>query len=133
MLYDCGVELSPEGQFGRQDYKKHACRGTYTLHSLYLLLWSNFASFCMALLTQPDSDQRIHGHVISEWLSLRHYCVSQLRTLWMHMRNNLGLTDEQRSFFVMQAMSRLLQVTMEMSGCALNRVIGHLKNQVGFK
>lgn len=110
LLYDCGVELSPEGQFGRQDYRKHACRGTYTLHSLYLLLWANFGSFCMALLTQPDSDQRIHGCIISEWLSLRHYCVSQLRTLWMHIRNNLGLSEEQRSFFVMRAMTKLYQV-----------------------
>ena len=110
LLYDCGVELSPEGQFGRQDYKKHACRGTYTLHSLYLLLWANFGCFCVTLLTQPDSDQRIHGKIISEWLSLRHYCVSQLKTLWLHLRNNLGLTDEQRAFFVMRAMDRLWQV-----------------------
>lgn len=52
LLYDCGVELSPEGQFGRQDYLKHASRGTYSLHSLYLLLWANFGAFCIALLTQ---------------------------------------------------------------------------------
>ena len=52
LLYDCGVELSPDGQFGRQDYVKHATRGTYSLHSLYLLLWANFGTFCIALLTQ---------------------------------------------------------------------------------
>ncbi len=110
LQYDCGVELSPEGQFGRQDYKQHACRGTYTLHSLYLLLWANFGAFCMALLTQPDSDERIHGVVISEWLSVRHYCLSQLKTVWLHMRNNMGLSEEQRAFFVTQALSRLRQV-----------------------
>jgi len=113
LLYDCGVELSPEGQFGRQDYKKHACRGTYTLHSLYLLLWANFGSFCMALLTQPDSDQHIHGHIISKQLSLRHYCLSQLKTVWMHIRNNLALTEEQRSFFIMRAMDNLHQVSLK--------------------
>lgn len=110
LLYDCGVELSPDGQFGRQDYKKHACRGTYTLHSLYLLLWANFGCFCMSLLTQLSSDEHIHGKIISEWLSLRHYCVSQLKTLWMHIQNNLGLSEEQRAFFVMRALNRFPQV-----------------------
>ena len=110
LQYDCGVELSPEGQFGRQDYKRHACRGTYTLHSLYLLLWANFGAFCMSLLTQPNADARIHGVIISEWLSLRHYCISQLKTLWMHMRNNMGLSEEQRAFYVAQALYRLRQV-----------------------
>ena len=111
LLYDCGVELSPEGQFGRQDYLKHANRGTYTLHSLYLLLWANFGSFCMALLVHPDADRTIHGPLISDWLSVRHYCVSQLRTVWMHMRNNLGLSDEERSFLVMRCMNRLYEVS----------------------
>ncbi len=113
LLYDCGVELSPEGQFGRQDYKKHACRGVYTLHSLYLLLWANFGAFCLALLTQPDSDERIHGNVISEWLSVRHYCVSQLKTVWLHIGNNLGLSEEQRSFLIMRAMERFHKVGTE--------------------
>ena len=111
LLYDCGVELSPEGQFGRQDYLKHANRGTYTLHSLYLLLWANFGSFCMALLVQPDAAKTIHGPLISDWLSVRHYCMSQLRTIWMHMRNNLGLSDEERSFLVMTCMKRLYEVS----------------------
>ena len=111
LLYDCGVELSPEGQFGRQDYLKHANRGTYTLHSLYLLLWANFGSFCMALLTQPDADRAIHGPIISDWLSVRHYCVSQLRTVWLHMRNNLGVSDEERSFLLMRCMKRLYEVS----------------------
>ena len=42
LLYDCGVKLSSEGLFGCQDYVKHATRATYTLYSLYLLLWANF-------------------------------------------------------------------------------------------
>ena len=112
LLYDCGVELTPEGQFGRQDYVKHATRGTYTLHSLYLLLWANFGAFCMALLTQPEAETTIHGPIISEWLSVRHYCVSQLRTMWMHLRNNLSLSDEERSFFVMRCTKRLYEVRM---------------------
>ena len=112
LLYDCGVELTPEGQFGRQDYVKHATRGTYTLHSLYLLLWANFGAFCMSLLTQPEAEAAIHGPIISEWLSVRHYCVSQLRTMWMHLKNNLSLSDEERSFFVMRCTKRLYEVRM---------------------
>ncbi len=111
LMYDDGVELTPDGHFGRQAYKKHASRGTYTLHSLYLLLWANFGSFCMALLTQPNSDQRIRGRIISERVSLRHFCVSQLKDLWKHIQNNLGLSDEQRSFFIMRAMTKLLRVS----------------------
>ena len=109
-LYDCGVELSSEGLFGRQDYMKHATRGMYTLHSLYLLLWANFGAFCMALLTQPEAEAAIHGHIISKRLSVRQYCVSQLRTVWKHMRKNLGLSDEERSFLVMCCTKRLYEV-----------------------
>ena len=104
------MELTAEGEIGRQDYNKHAGRGTYTLHSLYLLLWSNFGAFCMALLTQPDADAKIHGPIISDWQSIRHYCVSQLRTVWQHMRNNLGLSEEERTFFVTRCLKNFHKV-----------------------
>ena len=109
-LYDCGVELTPDGQFGWQDYLNHANRGTFTLHSLYLLLWANFASFCIALLTQPDAQKNIHGPIISNWLSVRHYCVSRLRNIWMHIRNNLAISDEERFFLTMRCMERFYEV-----------------------
>ena len=111
--YDCGVELSPDGQYGREDYKEHATRGTYTLHSLYLLLWANFGTLCMALLTQPNAEKAILGGVLSEWHSVRHYCVSQLRTVWMHIQNNLSLLNEERSFLVMCCTKRLYEVRHE--------------------
>ena len=110
MLYDYGVELTLEGQLGREEYMTHACRGTYTLHSLYLLLWANFGALCMSLLTQPEAKQGIHGPIISESLPVRHYCVTQLRRLWSHIQNNLGFTDEQRSFFVVKSMNKLYTV-----------------------
>ena len=110
LLYDCGVELSSEGLFGRQDYMKHATRGMYTLHSLYLLLWANFGAFCMSLLTQPEAEAAIHGHIISKRLSVQQYCVSKLRTVWKHMRKNLGLSDEERSFLVMCCTKKLYEV-----------------------
>lgn len=99
---------------------KHASRGTYTLHSLYLLLWANFGAFCIALLTQPDSDDKIHGNLISDWISVRHYCVSQLRTLWMHMRNNLSLSEEERTFFVMRTMKKFYEVWYYQYVCIYN-------------
>lgn len=108
--YNCGVELTPEGQFGRKEYMKHAMRGTYTLHSLYLLLWANFGAFCMALLTQPEAEAGICGPIISQWLSVRAYCVSQLRIMWTHMRNNLGLSDEERAFLVFCCTKQLYEV-----------------------
>ena len=110
LLYDCGVNLSPEGLFDMQDYMKQASQGTYTLHSLYFLLWANFGTFCMALVTQPKAEADIHGSIISTSLPIRHYCVSQLRTAWKHMRENLGLLDEERSFLVMSCTKRLYEV-----------------------
>ena len=110
LLYDCGVELSSEGLFGRQDYVAHATRGTYPLHSLYLLLWANFGAFCMALLTQPEAEADIHGPIISKRVPVRQYCVSKLRTVWKHIQNNLCLSDEERSFLVMCCTKRLYKV-----------------------
>ena len=110
LLYDCGVELSSEGLFGRQDYLKHATQGTYTLHSLYLLIWANFGAFCMALLTQPEAEAAIHGPIISKRLSVRQYCVSKLCTVWKHMRKNLDLSDEEQSFLVMCCTKRFYEV-----------------------
>ncbi len=69
-----------------------------------------YAKSCVFVL-QPDADNIIHGPLISEWLSLRHYCVSQLRTIWMHMRNNLGISEEQRSFLVMRCCKRFYEVS----------------------
>ena len=126
LLYDCGVEFSPDGKYGHQDYMKHASRGTYTLHSLYLLLWANFGAFCVALLTQPDSDDKIHGNLISDWISVRHYCVSQLRTLWMHMRNNLSLSEEERTFFVMRAMKKFYEVQLDSTICHFFHIHAHI-------
>ena len=113
MLYDCGVELTAEGQYGHPDYIKHATRGTYSLHSLYLILWANFGAFCMSLLTQPMAQSMIHGPIISERQTIRHYCFSQLQSVWMHMQNNLAISEEERSFLVMRCLMNLYEVSME--------------------
>lgn len=107
--YDCGMELNPDGSYGRPEYMDRVNQGTFTLKSLYLLMWANFGSFCVALLTQPDSYQHL-GPIFTDWQPLRNYCVSQLRTLWMFMQNNLVLTEEERCFFVQRAMTRFHEV-----------------------
>lgn len=114
-LYDCGVELSVDGDYGRSDYLQCGEGNSVTLHSRYLLLWANFGAFCMALLTQPGAQEAISGRVISSWQPLRHYCLSQLHTVWIHMRNNLHLSLEEQSFFVMRSMQRLIQVSVIVS------------------
>ena len=60
-MYDCGFELSEDGQYGRMDYTPHATRGTLSLYSWYLMLWTNFGSFCVGLLTQPKTYEKLHG------------------------------------------------------------------------
>lgn len=57
-MYDCGCQLNECGNYGRLDYKS---KGTLSLHSWYLLLWSNFGAFCVGLLTQPTASEQIRG------------------------------------------------------------------------
>ena len=104
------MEFTFDGAYGRPSYAARANQGTFTLHSLYLLLWANFGCFCMALLTQPDSYHHLRGPIISGWQSVRNYCIWELRTLWMFMQDNLGLTEEERCFYVMNAMTTFHEV-----------------------
>ena len=50
------------------------------------------------------------GHIISDWQPLRHFCLEQLRRIWLFMRCNLQLGDEERSFLIVQAMQQLFEV-----------------------
>lgn len=107
LQYNNCVELSPSGLYGQQDY---ANRGTLTLHSLYLLLWANFGTFCISLLTQQKAEEHLHGSILSKDIPIRNYCISQLQTVWLHIKNNLNISDEQRSCLVIQAMWNLYEV-----------------------
>ena len=107
-LYDCGVELNELGNYGRPDYLKRAENGILNLQSLYLLLWSNFGAFCLHLLTQRNAT--LKGTVISDYQPVRHYCLKQMKLMWLHISVNLGLTPEQQSLLVVRAMQRMIQV-----------------------
>ena len=63
MMYDCGVLLSEDGQFGRPDYRDH--NSPLSLHSFYMIEWATFGVLCMALLTNPDAEKKIHGVCVS--------------------------------------------------------------------
>ena len=65
----------------------------------------------MALLTQPDAEQRISGKIIAEMNPIRHYCVSQLRSVWLHMAQNMKITSEERLYFITRCMYSLIQVS----------------------
>ena len=113
-FYDSGVELTPDGHYGRHDYLKHATRGTLSLHSLYLMLWSNFASFSVALLTQPGAEENLAGKILSKSEPARQYCVTQMKKIWGLLRNGLGVADEERLLLVKGSLNNLLEVKIVM-------------------
>ena len=60
------------------------------------------------------------GHVLSDWMSIRHYCMAQLQTVWLYMRINMKLGDEERSFFIMKSMYQLFMVSIMNNRVLLN-------------
>ena len=59
MFLDCGVLLNEEGNYERPDYRDH--QSGLSLHSFYLINWSSFGALCVSLLTNPESQHKIHG------------------------------------------------------------------------
>ena len=104
------MELTDEGLFGQHGYIAHATRGTLSLHSLYLLLWVNFASFSVALLTQQNAEEAMTGTVFSEMRNLRHYCAYQVTKLWHLLRDGLAVSDDERSLLVKNCLNQLFEV-----------------------
>ena len=110
--YDCGVEFTADGAYGRPDYLIRASSSNFSLHSLYLLLWCNFGAFCISMLTQPDGEQQIiQNKILSDINPIRHYCVSQLQSFWLHMQQNMRLSTEELSFFMTKCMYSLIEVS----------------------
>ena len=110
VFYNTGVQLTEDGLYQHDTSLKHALRGTLSLQSLYLLLWSNVGAFCVGLLTDPEAEAKMRGAVFPESLSVRHYCVKQLRSMWQHLSTSLGIAVEERSFLVSRSMWSLLKV-----------------------
>ena len=120
--YDHGVELRPEdGLYGKHDYIKHATRGTLSIHSLYLILWSSFAGFSLALLTQPSAEKELTGKVFSGSEPVRQYCATQLQRLWQLLRSGLGVCNEERLMLVQGCLNTLFEVGPTLAMLAWNR------------
>ncbi len=111
MSYDCGVELSPDGQYGRPDYLERADHGPLSLHSFYLVLWANLSSLCMSLITAPQGLTDSVCIISPENQNQSGFCLQQLRDVWRLMRENMKLSLEEQSFFVMRCMHKLLDVS----------------------
>ena len=121
-FYNYGVQLKSGGIYAKHSYHKHATRGTLSLHSLYLLLWMNFSAFCVGLITQQNTEEQLRM-LLSDDLPVRSYCISQVRSLWSYMRNNLLALDEELAFLIQRCSNSLLQVlTFPINS------IGHLSN-----
>ena len=108
-FYNYGVKLKSGGIYAKHSYHKHATRGTLSLHSLYLLLWMNFSAFCVGLITRQYTEEQLRT-LLSDDLPVRSYCISQVRSLWSYMRNNLLTLDEELAFLVQRCSNSLLQV-----------------------
>lgn len=52
------------------------------------------------------------GRLLPDWMSIRHYCMKKLKTVWSHIRENMSLCDEERSFFIMRSMYQLFMVCL---------------------
>ena len=111
-FYNHGIELTLlNGNFARKEYGKCAYKGSFTHHSLYLLLWANFSTFCVALLTQSHVERTMCGSILSSQLNPFDYCFNQMQMLWKMLRDNLKLTEERRSHFVTLVAEKMFQVT----------------------
>lgn len=94
-----------DGDYGRDYYKRRI-----SLHAQYLLLLANFSAFCISLYTQEKATDNISGPVMTPELSVRHYCLGQLKTIWNHILTNLNLSLEEASHLIMRTLLKFLQV-----------------------
>ena len=112
-FYDAGVALSSDGFFGRHDYIKHATRGSLNIQSLYLVLWSTFCGFSIALLTQEEAEHKLAGRILSDEEPVRQYCSTQIRKLWNLLKEGLNISEEERLLLVCGCLNNLLEVHLE--------------------
>ena len=108
--YDCRIVLLNDGKLNKTITNAHTNRGAYTLPSLYSLLWTNIGAFCIALLTQPDADKKLHGPIISEWLPLRHYCLAKLNEISLLIKSKQNIPEEVFFLLIMNCMKKLCEV-----------------------
>ncbi len=113
-FYGFGVELSNEGFYACMDTIQHVTRGTYSLHSLYSLLWANFSLLFVALLTQPGCVERLSGKLFSSGDTIVELCSAQMMRFWDLLCSGLSVSEEERSLLVTDCLNRLIEVSVTM-------------------
>ena len=112
-FYECGVELTSDGFYARLDTIQHLTRGTLGLHSLYSLLWANFSSLFVALLTQPNCVERLSGRLFSSGDSIVELCSAQMMKMWDLLCSGLSVSEEERVILVSSCLNRLIEVNVD--------------------
>ena len=105
--YDCGIELTITGDYGRPSYSNRLL----SLRAEYLILLINFSAFVISLFTQPDGQSKIHGNVISPELPVRHYCTGQLFTVWHHLQRSTNMSVEDVAMLVKICLESFIKVS----------------------
>ena len=105
--YDCGTELTVNGDYGRLYYFNRLL----SLRAEYLILLINFSAFVVSLFTQPDGQSKIHGNVISPELPVRHYCTGQLFTVWHHLQQSTNMSVEDVAMLVKICLESFIKVS----------------------
>ena len=109
--YDCGCELTADGDYGRPG----VARPPLTRHSLYFALFTSFGALAVSVLTQPGADGQLHGRVITApGQTLRGYLHGVVAATWNHMATKLNLADsEQLCLLVLRSLEALRERTFE--------------------
>ena len=109
--YDCGCELTADGDYGRPGVR----RPPLSRHSLYFALFTSFGALAISVLTQPGADGRLHPAVITApGQTLRGYLHGVVAATWSHMSTKLNLVDsEQLCLLVLRSLEGLRQCALD--------------------
>ena len=102
VLYDIATQLSVDGFDQEHTQLMHTTRGTLNIYSRYFMLWANYSTLYLSLLTDPSLAEELEGKVFSSGLPLRQYCVSRACETWQLLSQNMNITVEERVHLVNQ-------------------------------
>ena len=74
------------------------------------MLWTNFGSFCLALLTQENVTGKMKGHIISSSQPIRHYCLEQMEKMWSFLTKHLDLLGDEINTLFLISFKNILKV-----------------------
>ena len=111
VLYDIATQLSDDGLDQEHTQLMHTTRGTLNIYSRYFMLWANYSTLCLGLLTDPSLAEELEGKVFSSGLPLRQYCLSRASETWQLLSQNMNITVEERVHLVNQTIEHYHMVT----------------------